>query len=255
MPLTQSTSGQAPATLNADDDSTSRTATRASQSGGKIWNYAKSRFDKENWFGSAILIESWIAGYNKLRGSLVRQVHGQDQPDRIRALGYGIPLLGYTWSFFSKRGAKFPDGDTVPERMTDALHHPQESSNQFEFLIFLPGNIVSIINNVQKGLKAYGVGLKEGEKAYAPEKARLYMGVLASAWQACVGYGHFRKHSEAPQEDNKPVRHGFIGTIQKVWCHDRVLFIGSVINMTFPLYRSWKAKIKSVPAAKRRAAY
>lgn len=224
----------ADSTVSTRDPLASDFAEKASDN--KIWNYIKSRFNSDNWFGTAILPANIFKAYNLTRSAMVRKVDGEVQPDKLRAVNYGFAMGAYTWSFLSMRGAKLPPGDTVLKRMIYALKHPNTSSSQFEYLAFLGVNIAGVYNNIEKGVKAFGIGLKPGEKANTTEKARLFNGISTAIWQCCMGYGHFRRQKEERVDIQKEPPRSVLGVISRVWKHDKPVFIGTLSLLASPCF-------------------
>lgn len=233
-----------------------RMSPRPASSSDKASNYIKSRFDKDNWFGSLAIGANTYRGYTSLMSALVREENGVKQPDKTRATTNVLSILVNLWSFFSQRGGDFPEGDTPLERLTDTAKHPNSSSTQFEFLARIPVNILAVYNNLEKGLKAYGIGLKRGEKAYGAEKVRLYSGIAIAVGTALSGFGHFRTHGtqamieqQGKEEANTARRSsGFMGVMRRIWKHDKMLVLGTLFDIVLPVLQaieSWKKKEES----------
>ncbi|HEU5047923.1 MAG TPA: hypothetical protein VFT64_08795 [Rickettsiales bacterium] len=233
--------------------------------GQKIWGYAKSRFNSDNWFGSLITACFAYVNYESLLSARTRLVHGKLTRDRPREFSAQVQIAEKVWSFSSARGGMFPEGHTLGQRITNAFLHPQRSSTQFEWLILMPVFMFNNLNHIKLGLKAHGVGLKAGEIAYAPEKIRLYSGLYQLVAQSLKGYGHFRKHNDEPIiEDVRslsvsgPGGLGKLNTelfvpIKKMWKHDRVFLIGSVLNVFSPAFagiEAWRKQGRSSVEAK-----
>ncbi|HEU5048655.1 MAG TPA: hypothetical protein VFT64_12545 [Rickettsiales bacterium] len=206
----------------------------------QTWDYLKSRFDKEHWFGSAVLIAHMTSAYQTIRAALVRKVHGEIKPDRTRFYSGIVPIAGYGWSFLSERGAEFPKGRTLLKRIMYTLAHPSQCSAQFEFILHTIPNAMATANNFIKGGRAHGLGLKQGEKAYTPEKVRLYTGLLQIVGWTSTGYGHFRERKPEPplsaiqtlDDAYSGKKRNFAGVIKTLWKHDRTLLLGTLVTLT-----------------------
>ena len=228
----------------------------AKNSAGKVWDYLKSRFNKDNWFGSLLLPFLFYTYYQDASAARIRKVNGVTTPDRKRQIGAEIFMAEKAWSFFSARGGKFPEGKTIGERIKNAVKHPQISSTQFEWLVLFPARCLSVYSAATNGLKAYGIGLKPGEKAYKPERIRLFIAALQGTSTLLNGFGFFRRKkapiaiSGAPRQPDANRVHvegdeEDISVIRKLWNNDRVLFIGSLMTMIVPATEALEGWAKS----------
>lgn len=209
----------------------------------KTWNYLKSRFDKDNWLGSVITPFVAYVNYNMMRAAQTREVNGTLSPDRRRELSAQLQMAEKTWSFFSERGGKFPEGKTVWQRMANAIKHPQISSTQFEYVLLLPAFFLAQTSNIMAGIKAYDIGLKQGETVYKPERIRLYSGIVQTTSIILAGIGHFRKHNPVSADEVSAMNesNGLLQAIKKMWKYDRILVTGSFINMISPSFAAFEA--------------
>ena len=230
------------------------------------------RFGAEHWFGSGAVLLNLVMNYQQLQGALTRKVNGVHAVDKIRVTQSVLAAIEKSWSFFSARGGKIPEGRTVGARMLNALKHPNLSSTQFEFLVLSPSQLLSVYNNIRLGLKAYGIGLKEGEKAYGPEKIRLLSGLLIPIWLLIGGYGHFRSHRPVWQQTEilqnlKPFKQSSsilhqesavslgktVKLVRLMWKQDKALIFSSILNMILPVIagiESWNKRHDSGQEAK-----
>lgn len=222
--------------------------------GRKALDYAKSRFNADNWFGSLVTACVAYVNYEGVQSARTRIVNGVPARDRPREISSQIQMGEKAWSFLSERGGEFPEGKSIGQRMLYAIRHPQRSSAQFEWLALMPVFVFNNANHIRLGLRAHGIGLQPGEVAYAPEKIRLYSGLYQLISQMLKGYGHFRDRNEvADAEAREPnpasgsgfrheVNAQFLTPIKKMWKHDRVFLIGNALNIFSPVFsgvESW----------------
>lgn len=213
----------------------------------KAWNYIKSRFDADNWFGSIVTPLLGYVHYETIMSARTRLVNGIPDPDRKREISGAAQFTEKIWAFFSDRGGQFPEGDTTWKRMWNALKHPQSSAKQFEWLILLPTNILSNYGHIMSGLKAHGIGLKPGETAYTPEKIRLYSGLYQAMSTATIGFGHFKKRKDTTPQNTVLMQNkrNIFAIIREIWRHDRSLLIGIIMNSFSPLFAGVEGWTKS----------
>lgn len=160
-----------------------------------LWEYAKGRFNRQNWFGSAFILNAMYATYEgDIKAGRERiTVSGKREPDYTRIIPGYIFMAEKIWSFFSARGAKIPEGNTVLKRVKNAFLHPQQSSAQFEWLILLPMRLYVLYGHLSYGIKAW---LGTGERS---ERARLGMAASMVVLHGLMGWGHFKKHKKPEQ--------------------------------------------------------
>lgn len=225
--------------------------------GQKAWDYAKSRLNADNRFGSVVNSLLLYVNYQGLMAARTRKVHGAPAPDHLRAFSAQSQLAENSWAFFSARGGKFPEGDTVVQRIMNTLRHPQTSSTQFGWLFLSPGAMASNYSHVIAGLKAYGIGLKPGEVAYKQEKIRLYSGLYQATAFMLSGVGHFKKHEKdtsineikAEMSEEKAVstknNRNLLSIMREIWRHDRILLTSTLMTMFSPLLGGTESWMKS----------
>lgn len=222
----------------------------------KISDYIKSRFNSDNWFGSLVTPFMGYVYYQNMKAAQTRKINGISTPDHKRELSAQLYMAEKTWSFFSARGGKFPEGKTAWQRILNALKHPQLSSAQFEWLILSPVVLLNNTTHFINGLKAYGIGLKPGETAYAPEKIRLYQALYQFAAASLSGVGHFRNHAtdgvvtitpahEPSPSSTRESQRSIPAVLKKMWNHDRILLVGSLMTMFSPILPGIEAWAKS----------
>lgn len=231
----------------------------------RVWDYLGSRFNQDNWFGSLATGASFYTYLETLRAAKSRKENGVPTLDYGRALSAIIFMAEKTWSFFSIRGGKFPEGDTIPKRAVNAIRHPQKSSTQFEWLFLFPARCASIYAAATTGLRAHGIGLKEGKVPYKQEKIRLYLAIVQTISTFLTGLGHFRKRgNETPEgEENKTLpenlqegditgnkQRNIFRVIGQIWKYDKLLFIGSTISTLLPAMEGVEGWIKSTKSRK-----
>ncbi|HEU5048381.1 MAG TPA: hypothetical protein VFT64_11135 [Rickettsiales bacterium] len=216
----------------------------------KAWIYLKSRFDKEHRFDSFSMLACIYAYYQNARSALVRQVHGVREVDKLRVTSSLMAMGEKSWAFWAGRGAQIPEGNTVFQRVGNVLRHPSRSSSQFEYLAILPAQALTVYNNTRKGLKAHGIGLAEGERAYPEERIRLYSALVTVGMKAFYGYGHFK---ERPQEIASEHEIDSKGKMKLALKYERELIIGGILDVISPLLNGiegWKKSGKSKEEAK-----
>lgn len=226
---------------------------------GELKEYFKSRFNRDNWFGSVMIPFILYGSYQSKKATKARLVHGKPKVLRTSLIASNIFIAEKIWSFFSARGGEFPEGETAWRRMVNAIKHPQISSTQFEYLILMPSRMMHMYNLLRTGLKAHGIGLKPGEVPYEVEKINTYIGLVQMSWIAFLGLGHFKKHEKPSVTAEKDtllslqsqVAKGggnIFHVIKETWKHDRSLCIGIMIEMLLPSLsgvRSWSKSDKS----------
>lgn len=218
----------------------------------KTWNYLKSRFTRDNFFGSLVIPLSMKGGFQALKTAQNHTINGVPSPDTPRILATRIFLAERAWSFFSARGARFPEGINLQQRMGNAIRHPQRSSAQFEYLLLLPSRLLTAFAHTKAGLAAYGIGAPQ---TYDKEHQRFYQGALQIVWLSFLGYGHFKKRQnpehklknealtegsdenskdEAPSSIQQP-NMSMLDVVRKIWKQDRVLALGYMLDAVFPI--------------------
>ena len=215
----------------------------------KTWEYLKSRFTRDNFYGSLVIPLTLREPLRNLNTAQNRTVNGIPSPDKARILSNRLYIAERSWSFFSARGAKFPEGFDLQRRVINTLKHPQRSSAQFEYLMLLPSRLLTTYAHTKAGLAAYGIG----GQIYKREQKRLYVGMLQALWISFLGYGHFRKREQAvikslPEEtpdgalvnEEKNVAStqqsmSMLDIMRKIWKHDRILAFGYILDALFPI--------------------
>lgn len=243
----------------------------------KLWDYAKSRFNSDNWFGSVILPWALLNGYHSKKSGEKRTEHGSPARDFERKLGAELFMIEKTWSFFSTRGGTFPEGKNFLERALNALKHPLASSTQFEWLLLVFPKLLSIHSNIEKGSRAFGIGLKNGATPYKVERIRIVNGIAQIGAFIFTGYGHFRKHNKKPSTEQVENSNSLQakphdkrahpestdkGNINKLWNNakyfvtnipditkqmwkkDRLLLVGTLITMFIPSLNTLEGRAK-----------
>ena len=216
----------------------------------KTWDYLKSRFTRDNFFGSLVIPLSIQEPLRNLKMAQNRMINGTLRPDTARILSNRIYIAERSWSFFSARGALFPEGKHIWQRVGNVIRHPQRSSTQFEYLLLLPSRLLTAYTHTKAGLEAYGLGRQQQDKKY---QGRLYIGAMQALWISFLGYGHFKRRQpfplqadEAAKADshlnnkNEPAvsareNMSMLDIIRTIWKQDRILALGYILDMIFPI--------------------
>lgn len=159
----------------------------------RIDQFVDNRLNEENWLGTLIIP---LVIYGRLAAP--------QKPELSRVVSRQLFIIEKIWAFFSARGAAYPKGEKVTERIANTILNPQASSLQLEYLLLLPSRLLQLQAHISRGLskKADIIG-KE------PQNIRRIQAGLTVLWVSLLGIGHFKKRpastDEKAQDDAMPV--------------------------------------------------
>lgn len=155
-----------------------------------------NRLNEENWLGTLVIP---LAMYKATYTTRVayNTVDGEPKIDAARQLAKQLFILEKIWAFFSARGAAYPEGKNFPERVANAILHPQKSSLQLEYILLLPSRLMTLYSlaNVPGGL-----GIIPEQTITGPHKLRQAHAAVSLLWITLLGIGHFRTRRASTDE-------------------------------------------------------